>query len=87
MAPTLGKRQVESRLCVDYQETRSIDCTSSHSNFDCFFVVIQGWIHRSMLKQRGVTELSGCKYIEVNDEGFVIERSGKRTVLEVIDLD
>lgn len=42
-----------------------------------------GWIHRSTLKKRHVEEVSGCKYIEVNDEGLVIERSGKRETLQV----
>jgi 2,4-dienoyl-CoA reductase (NADPH2) len=42
-----------------------------------------GWIHRATLKKRGVEELSGCKYLEVTDEGLVIERKGKKEVLPV----
>jgi len=34
-----------------------------------------GWIHRTNIKKRGVEELSGCKYVEINDEGLVIEQS------------
>lgn len=37
-----------------------------------------------VMKKREVTEMDGCKYIEVNDEGLVIERKeGKKTTLEV----
>eukprot|EP00596_Hydrurales_sp_CCMP1899_P005150 CAMPEP_0119037778 /NCGR_PEP_ID=MMETSP1177-20130426/6280_1 /TAXON_ID=2985 /ORGANISM="Ochromonas sp, Strain CCMP1899" /LENGTH=716 /DNA_ID=CAMNT_0006999457 /DNA_START=272 /DNA_END=2422 /DNA_ORIENTATION=- len=43
-----------------------------------------GWIHRMVMKKRGVEEMDGCKYIEVNDQGLVIERgAGKRMTLEV----
>lgn len=42
-----------------------------------------GWIHRSTLKQRAVEELSGCKYIEITDEGLVIERKGKQQTIPV----
>lgn len=42
-----------------------------------------GWIHRSTLRKRGVEEISGCKYIEVNDEGLVIECEGKLRTLAV----
>jgi hypothetical protein len=36
------------------------------------------------MKKRDVEEMDGCKYIEVNDEGLVIERgAGKRSTLEV----
>jgi 2,4-dienoyl-CoA reductase (NADPH2) len=42
-----------------------------------------GWIHRTQLKRYGVNEMSGCKYVEVNDEGLVIERNGKREILSV----
>ena len=42
-----------------------------------------GWIHRTTLKMRGVEELDGCKYIEINDNGLVIERKGKQSVLDV----
>ena len=36
------------------------------------------------MKKREVTEMDGCKYIEVNDEGLVIERKeGKKRTLEV----
>lgn len=32
-----------------------------------------GWVHKATIKRRGVEELSGVKYIEVNDDGLVIE--------------
>lgn len=36
------------------------------------------------MKKREVVEMDGCKYIEVNDEGLVIERKeGKKSTLEV----
>ena len=46
-----------------------------------------GWIHRLTMKKREVEEISGCKYVEVNDQGLVIEKEGKggssRLTLEV----
>jgi 2,4-dienoyl-CoA reductase (NADPH2) len=42
-----------------------------------------GWIHRATLKKRAVEEMSGCKYVEIIDEGLVIERKGKRQTLPV----
>lgn len=42
-----------------------------------------GWIHRSSLARRDVTQMGKCKYLEVIDEGLVIERDGKREVLAV----
>jgi 2,4-dienoyl-CoA reductase (NADPH2) len=42
-----------------------------------------GWIHRTTMKKRGVETLNGCKYVEINDEGFVIERDGQKTTLPV----
>ena len=42
-----------------------------------------GWIHKATMKKKNVQELSGCKYIEVNDEGLVIERAGKQSTLPV----
>eukprot|EP01038_Epipyxis_sp_PR26KG_P004747 gene4747-6658_t len=42
-----------------------------------------GWIHRSTMKKRHVEEISGCKYVEINDEGLVIERDGKTSTLAV----
>lgn len=41
-----------------------------------------GWIHRTTMKMRKVNELSGCKYVEVNDSGLVIEQGGARKVIE-----
>ena len=35
------------------------------------------------MKKRGVLEMPGCSYIEVTDEGLVIERAGKRETLPV----
>lgn len=37
-----------------------------------------GWIHRSTLKKRKVEEIGSCKYVEVNDEGLVIEVKDKQ---------
>jgi 2,4-dienoyl-CoA reductase (NADPH2) len=42
-----------------------------------------GWIHRTTLKKRAVEEISGCKYVEVTEEGLVIEVKGKRRTLPV----
>lgn len=36
-----------------------------------------GWVHKATLKRRGVEEISGVKYVEVNDEGLVIEVTAK----------
>lgn len=35
------------------------------------------------MKMRNVKEMSGCKYIEVTDEGLVIEQGGSRKTIEV----
>jgi len=42
-----------------------------------------GWIHRNTMKKRQVEEISGCSYIEVNDEGLVIEHKGQLRTLPV----
>lgn len=42
-----------------------------------------GWIHRADVKKHAVEELGGCKYVEINDSGLVIERNGTQTTLEV----
>ena len=44
-----------------------------------------GWIHRTSLKHKKVTMVSGVDYKEINDEGLVIEykSSGKTETLEV----
>ena len=36
-----------------------------------------------VMKKRDVEEMDDCKYIEVNDQGLVIERGGKKSMLEV----
>lgn len=36
-----------------------------------------GWIHRTTLKKREVEELAGCRYVEINDHGLVIEQKVK----------
>ena len=36
-----------------------------------------------VMKKRDVEEMDDCKYIEVNDQGLVIERGGKKFTLEV----
>jgi 2,4-dienoyl-CoA reductase (NADPH2) len=42
-----------------------------------------GWIHRSVMKKRGVKEMDECKYIEINDSGLLIERMNKKMTLDV----
>jgi 2,4-dienoyl-CoA reductase (NADPH2) len=42
-----------------------------------------GWIHRTTLKNRGTEELSGCKYLDISDEGLRIEQKGVARVLPV----
>lgn len=42
-----------------------------------------GWIHRTTLKMRNVHQIGSCKYIEVNDEGLVIESKGTKKTLPV----
>jgi len=42
-----------------------------------------GWIHREQLKKKSVEEFSGCKYIEINDDGLVIEQKGVKKTLPV----
>jgi 2,4-dienoyl-CoA reductase (NADPH2) len=42
-----------------------------------------GWIHKATLKKRNVTELSSCKYVEINDTGLVVEIENKQQTLPV----
>ena len=42
-----------------------------------------GWIHRTHLKQQGVTMLSGCQYQRIDDEGLWIEQEGQSRCLNV----
>jgi 2,4-dienoyl-CoA reductase (NADPH2) len=42
-----------------------------------------GWIHRAAMKRRNVEELSGCRYLEVSDEGLHIEQAGRPLTLPV----
>lgn len=42
-----------------------------------------GWIHRTTMKMRRVHELSGCKYVKVTDDGFVIEQQGTSKTIQV----
>jgi len=42
-----------------------------------------GWVHRAQVKKRQVEDIGGCKYVEVNDSGLVIEVGGKQRTLEV----
>lgn len=42
-----------------------------------------GWIHRSTLKNRGVENIGGCKYVDVTDDGLIIEVQGKKRTLPV----
>jgi 2,4-dienoyl-CoA reductase (NADPH2) len=42
-----------------------------------------GWIHRTVLKKRNVVDMSGCTYVEINDDGLVIERDAVKSTLEV----
>lgn len=42
-----------------------------------------GWIHRTSLKNGGVTMLDGVEYVKVDDQGLHIRRQGKEEVLDV----
>lgn len=42
-----------------------------------------GWVHRASLKARGVTTLTGCEYLKIDDTGLHIRRDDIRQVLEV----
>ncbi|RUR50790.1 NADPH-dependent 2,4-dienoyl-CoA reductase [Vreelandella populi] len=42
-----------------------------------------GWVHRASLKARGVTTLTGCEYLKVDDAGLHIRRDGHGQVLKV----
>ncbi|MFK8011476.1 MAG: FAD-dependent oxidoreductase [Marinicellaceae bacterium] len=42
-----------------------------------------GWIHRLALKKRGVTNLAGCTYNKIDDQGLHITKDEKDQVLEV----
>ena len=40
-----------------------------------------GWIHRASIKKHGVVQRSGVNYVEVTDEGLVVEEDGKRDTI------
>lgn len=42
-----------------------------------------GWVHRASLKARGVTTLTGCEYIKIDDAGLHIRLDDITQVLEV----
>ena len=42
-----------------------------------------GWIHRSSLKQKRVTMLSGCQYKRIDDQGLHLEINGETKTLQV----
>ncbi|WP_447043777.1 oxidoreductase [Vreelandella sp. H-I2] len=42
-----------------------------------------GWVHRASLKARGVTTLTGCEYIKIDDDGLHIRREDTDQVLAV----
>ncbi|MGO3057095.1 FAD-dependent oxidoreductase [Halomonas sp. AOP43-A1-21] len=42
-----------------------------------------GWVHRASLKARGVTTLTGCEYVKIDDAGLHIRRNDEDSVLEV----
>ena len=42
-----------------------------------------GWVHRASLKARGVTTLTGCEYLKIDDQGLHIRREGVDQVLAV----
>ena len=42
-----------------------------------------GWVHRASLKVRGVTTLTGCEYIKIDDDGLHIRREDIDQVLAV----
>lgn len=42
-----------------------------------------GWVHRASLKQHGVTQLTGCDYVKIDDDGLHIHHQGEPQVLAV----
>lgn len=42
-----------------------------------------GWVHRASLKARGVTTLTGCEYLKIDDAGLHIRRDDITQVLAV----
>ncbi|MEH6649366.1 MAG: NADPH-dependent 2,4-dienoyl-CoA reductase [Motiliproteus sp.] len=42
-----------------------------------------GWAHRAGLLKRGVTMLSGCEYLRIDDQGLHLNVAGEPTLLEV----
>ncbi|WP_018918624.1 NADPH-dependent 2,4-dienoyl-CoA reductase [Vreelandella zhanjiangensis] len=42
-----------------------------------------GWVHRASLKARGVTTLTGCEYVKIDDAGLHIRHNGEDRVLNV----
>lgn len=42
-----------------------------------------GWIHRLSLDKQNVEKISGCKYLELNDDGFLIQQNETQRILDV----
>ncbi|MGP9680139.1 FAD-dependent oxidoreductase [Halomonas sp. AOP27-A1-41] len=42
-----------------------------------------GWVHRASLKARGVSTLTGCEYLKIDEDGLHIRRDGENSVLGV----
>jgi 2,4-dienoyl-CoA reductase (NADPH2) len=45
-----------------------------------------GWIHRSLLKQKGVVMMSGVEYLGVSEKGLLIRHDDREQLLEVDDV-
>ena len=42
-----------------------------------------GWVHRTLLKNKGVVFMKGCTYERIDDEGLPMLQDGRRKVLAV----
>lgn len=56
-------------------------CQRSEARIGSGLGKTSGWAHRDFLKRKKVRLLSGIQYVEITNEGLVIENSGKRETL------
>jgi 2,4-dienoyl-CoA reductase (NADPH2) len=42
-----------------------------------------GWVHRAIVKNKGVEMLAGCSYEQIDDKGLLISQDGQQRLLEV----
>ena len=42
-----------------------------------------GWVHRAVLKSKGVQLMKGCSYVKIDDQGLHITQQGRPLLLEV----